>query len=68
MSSVWNETTVTLTEEEKVLLKSAIEKCTDIAKDCNNNSDLFVDASTIFSCIYDSYKNGELPSVIPIYE
>lgn len=67
MSSVNRDATVTLNEEEKTLLKSAIEKCEEIARDCNNE-DLFVDASTIFTNIYDNYKNGELPSVIHIYE
>lgn len=67
MSSVYRETTVTLTDEEKKLLVSAIEKCKEIADDCNNE-DLFVDASTIFYCMYESYKNGELPTVVNIYE
>lgn len=67
MSSVYRYTTVTLTDKEKTLLKQAIDKCEEIARDCNNE-DMFVDASTIFSNIYDSYKNGELPTVINIYE
>lgn len=67
MSSVYRDTTVTLTDEEKTLLKQAIDKCKEIASDCND-ADMFVDASTIFSNIYDSYKNGELPTVIHIYE
>ena len=67
MSSVYRDTTVTLTEEEKHLLKHAIDKCEEIARDCNDE-DMFVDASTIFANVYDNYKNGELPTVIHIYE
>lgn len=67
MSSVYRDTTVTLTAEERNLFKTTIEKCQDIASDCNNQ-DLWVDAITIFACICDSYKNGELPSTINIYE
>ena len=67
MSSVSRDTTVTLTEEERELLITAIQKCEEIARDCNDE-DLFVDASNIFACIYDSYRNGELPTVINIYE
>ena len=67
MSSVYRETTVTLTEEERTLLKAAIEKCKEIARDCNND-DLFVDANSIFYSLYESYENGELPTVVHIYE
>jgi len=67
MSSVYKEITVTLTEEEKEKLKSAIEICRTIASDCND-ADMFVDASSIFANIYDNYKNGELPTVIQIFE
>lgn len=67
MSSVYKEITVTLTEEEKEKLKSAIEICQTIASDCNDE-DMFVDASSIFACIYDNYKNKELPTVIQIFE
>lgn len=67
MSSVYRDTTVTLTEEEKNTLKQAISVCQKIARDCNNE-DMFVDASTVFSNIYDNYKNGELPTVIHIFE
>ncbi len=67
MSSVYRDTTVTLTEEEKNTLKQAISVCQQIARDCNNE-DMFVDASTVFSNIYDNYKNGELPTVIHIFE
>lgn len=67
MSSVYRDTTVTLTEEEKNILKQAISVCQQIASDCNNE-DMFVDASTVFSNIYDNYKNGELPTVIHIFE
>ncbi len=67
MSSVYRDTTVTLTDEEKNILEQAIKVCEQIASNCNNE-DMFVDASTIFSNIYDNYKNGELPTVIHIYE
>lgn len=67
MSSVYRDTTVTLTEEEKNLLKQAIDKCEEIARDCNDE-DMYVDASSIFENIRDNYKNGELPTVIHIYE
>ena len=67
MSSVYRDTTVTLTDEEKNILEHAIKVCEQIASDCNDE-DMFVDASTIFANAYDNYKNGELPTVIHIYE
>ena len=67
MSSVYRDTTVTLTDKEKNILEQAIKVCEQIARDCNNE-DMFVDASTIFANVYDDYKNGELPTVINIYE
>ena len=67
MSSVYRDTTVTLTDEEKNILKQAIKVCEQIARDCNDE-DMFVDAGTIFANVYDNYKNGELPTVIHIYE
>ena len=67
MSNVYRDTTVTLTDEEKNILEQAIKVCEKIARDCNNE-DMFVDASSIFSNIYDNYKNGELPKTIHIYE
>ncbi len=67
MSSVYKETTVTLTDEEKNILKQAIKVCEQIARDCNDE-DMFVDASSIFANIYDNYKNGELPKTIQVYE
>ena len=67
MSSVYRDTKVTLTEEDKAILKPAIEKCIEIARDCNNE-DMFVDAGTVFMCIYDNYKNGEVPTVVEIFE
>lgn len=67
MSSVYRETTVTLTKEEREILKSAIEICRSISNDCNDE-DLFTDASTIFACIWEEYENDEVPSVIHIYE
>lgn len=67
MSNVYRDCTVTITDDEKNIFKQAIELCQRIARDCNNE-DMFVDASTIFSNIYDVYKNGELPTIINIYE
>lgn len=67
MSSVYRDTTVTLTDEEKNILKQAIKVCEQIASDCND-ADMFVDASSIFACCYDNYKNGELPKTIQVYE
>jgi len=67
MSSVYRDTTVTLTDEEKNILVQAIKVCEQIARDCND-TDMFVDASTIFANVYDNYKNRELPTVIHIFE
>ena len=67
MSSVYRDTTVTLTDEEKNILEQAIKVCKQIANDCNDE-DMFVDASTIFANVYDNYKNGELPKTIHVYE
>ena len=67
MSNVYRDTTVTLTDEEKNILKQAIKVCKQIARDCNDE-DMFVDANTVFSNIYDNYKNEELPKSIHIYE
>lgn len=67
MSSVYRDTTVTLTDEEKNILEQAIKVCEQIARDCNNE-DMFVDASSIFANIYDHYKDGKLPKTIHVYE
>lgn len=67
MSGVYREVTLTLTNEEKNTLEQAIKVCEQIARDCND-TDMFVDASTIFGNAYDNYKNGELPKTIHIYE
>ena len=68
MSSVYRDTTVTLTDEEKNILEEAIKVCEQIVRDCNDADMLFVDASSIFSNIYENYKNGELPKIIHVYE
>ncbi len=68
MANVNNDVTVTLSQEDKELLIKAIKTCDQIAKDCNYNSDMFIDAGTVFAEIFDEYKNGELPSVIHLYE
>ena len=67
MSSVYRDTTVTLTDGEKNILEQAIKVCKEIASDCNDK-DMFVDAITIFGNAYENYKNEELPTVIHIYE
>lgn len=67
MGSVYRDTTVTLTDEEKNILEQAIKVCEQISRNCNNE-DMFVDASSIFANIYENYKNGELPKIIHVYE
>ncbi len=68
MANVNNDVTVTLSQEDKELLIKAIKTCDQIAKNCNYNSDMFIDAGTVFTEISDEYKNGELPTVIHLYE
>ncbi len=68
MANVNNDVTVTLSQEDKELLIKAINNCEQIARDCNYNSDMFIDAGMVFTQIYDEYKNGELPTVIHLYE
>lgn len=68
MANVDNDVTVTLSQEEKELLIKSINLCEHIAKNCNYNCDMFIDAGTVFAEIYDQYRNDELPSVIHLYE
>lgn len=68
MANVNNDVTVTLSQEDKELLIAAIDKCKQIAEDCNYNSDMWIDEGTVFAEISDEYKNGELPTVIHLYE
>lgn len=68
MANVNNNVTVTLSEEDKQLLIKAIKTCEQIAYNCNYNCDMFIDAGTVFVEIFDEYKNGELPTVINLYE
>lgn len=68
MANVDNDVTVTLSQEEKELLIKAINLCEQIAKNCNYNCDMFIDAGTVYAEIYDQYRNGELPRVIHLYE
>lgn len=68
MANIDNDVTVTLSQEEKELLIKAIKTCDHIAKNCNYNSDMFIDAGIVFSEIYDEYRNGELPTVIHLHE
>lgn len=68
MANVNNDVTVTISQDDKELLIKAIKTCEQIAKDCNYNSDMFIDAGTVFAEIYDEYRNDELPTVIHLYE
>lgn len=68
MANVNNDVTVVLSQAEKELLIKAIKTCDQIAKDCNYNSDMFIDAGIVFAEIFEQYKNDELPSVIHLYE
>lgn len=68
MANVNNDVTVTLSQEDKELLIKAIKICEQIAKDCNYNSDMFIDAEIVFAEIFEQYKNDELPTVIHLYE
>jgi hypothetical protein len=68
MANVNIDVTVTLSQAEKELLINAIKKCEQIAKNCNYNCELFIDAGTVFAEIYEEYKNDELPTVIHLYE
>ena len=68
MANVNNDVTVTLSQEDKELLIKAIKVCNQIAKDCNYNSDMFIDAEIVFAEIFNEYKNDELPTVIHLYE
>jgi len=68
MANVNNDVTVILSQEDKELFIKAIKMCDQIAKDCNYNSDMFINAGTVFAEISDEYKNDELPTVIHLYE
>ena len=68
MANVNNDVTVTLSQADKELLINAIKTCEQIAEDCNYNSDMFIDAGTVFAEIYEQYRNDELPRVIHLYE
>lgn len=70
MANVYSETTITLTSEEREFLTKAIEKLEEIASDVRNDTDLFVDADSVFASINESYRQNKkaLPSVVHIYE
>ena len=70
MASINSETTITLTPEEKELLEKAIKKLEEIEINVRNDTDLFVDADSIFACINETYRmnNQKLPTVIHIWE
>lgn len=68
MANIDNDVTVTLSQEDKEILIKAIKTCAQIARDCNYNCDMFIDAGTVFAEIYDEYRNDELPTVIHLYE
>lgn len=66
--NVNSEVTVSLTEEEKEILAKSFELCEMIATECNCNTDLWIDADTVFTCLRSNYKDGKLPTVNNIYE
>ena len=70
MAYVSSETSITLTEDEKVTLEDALKVIGDIVDNVQWNTDLFVDADSVFACINDAYKrNGKkLPTNIPVWE
>lgn len=68
MAYVNNYITVTLSEKDKQVLIEAIKTCEQIANNCNYNCDMFLGADTVFTEIFDKYKNGKLPTVIDLYE
>lgn len=68
MANIDNDVTVTLSQEDKELLIKAIKTCEQIAKNCNYDCDMFIDAGTVFAEIADEYKNDKLPTVIHLYE
>ena len=70
MASVSSETTITLTPEEKELLEEAIIKIEEISNHVCWNTELFVDAESIFANLKDAYRqNGKkLPTVVYICE
>lgn len=70
MANVYSETTITLTSEEKEFLTKAIEKLEEIASDVRNDTDLFVDADSVFASINEAYRQNKkaLPTVVHIYE
>ena len=59
--NVNSEITVSLTDKDKEILIKAIELCEAIAADCD--SELWIDADTVFTCIRSNYKDGKLPTV-----
>ena len=61
--NVNNEITVSLTEKDKEILAKGIELCERIAIECNCNTDIWVDADMVFTCIRSNYKDGKLPTV-----
>ncbi len=67
MSEVHTVSYITLTDEERQLMKSAIELCDNIAHECVAG-DLFVDADVIFAQIREAQRNGEIPVKIEIQE
>ena len=68
MANVNNDVIAILSQAEKELLINAIKTCEQIAKNCNYNCDMYIDAGTVFAEIYEEYKNNELPTVIHLYE
>ncbi len=61
--NVNSEITVSLTDKDKEILIKAIELCEAIAADCDCNTDMWIDADMVFTCIRSNYKDGKLPTV-----
>lgn len=70
MANVNSELTIILTDEEKELFEKAIKKAREIADGIAFNTELFVDADSIFAFINEEYTQNkdQLPTVISIYE
>ena len=70
MASVYSETTITLTAEEKELLEKALKKMEEIAFNVRCDTDLFIDSGSIYESLTDAYRQnkGKLPTVIHVYE
>ena len=70
MASIDSDVVVRLTPDEKMLIEMAIKKIEEIGDNIRCDTDLFVDADSIFSCINEAYRQNDkkLPTVIHIWE